>query len=503
MQQDDSPKLFTERLVTERLFTDLETPELVEQAILRREGALSAEGALVIPPAPRGACQRFIVDEPSTTDAIAWDEGNRPCTLEQFDALWDGVHGHLRQGERFVAHLHVGEDPEHYIPVKVTCETAWHCLFARHLLIPPARYNPSAKEQWKLLHAPTFDGAPPGEGLVIIHFARRKLVIAGQVAAGELHRALLAVQSFLLPEKGILPLEGIASIGDDGDVALFIGAPGSGRRTLAAGPGRSLVGATGLGWGRDGLFNLAGGCERPLLALPPRGAAPGFGTLVENGELDEGRRLDRSAAARCAFPVDQLGCERAGEPRHILLLCRDPAGVLPPVAILDGESAADHFLAGYGARAGLAEEGEGKPGARFAPGFGAIWLPRSARVYADLLARRIEDGDSRVFVLNTGWIGGPAGNGGEPVPLEVSRAIVAAILQGALDGGEGTPLAELNLVLPRAVPGLDNRYLDPANGWRDPAAHRAAARALAEALGANLARFARGESPGAPARQRV
>ncbi|MEQ1574247.1 MAG: phosphoenolpyruvate carboxykinase [Vicinamibacterales bacterium] len=493
---------------------NLSPAELYEVAIRRGEGLLAAQGPLVCQTGShtgRSPNDKFIVREPSSEARIHWGAHNKPLEEAQFELLHLEMMKFLEEKELFVLDAWAGADPAYRLPIRIINERAWHNLFARNMFLEEtdhARLSGHAPE-FTIIDVPTFKADPARHGtrsdtFVLMHFGRKVVLIGGTNYAGEIKKSVFTVLNYQLPLKTVLPMHCSANVGKGGDTALFFGLSGTGKTTLSSDPERGLVGDDEHGWSDRGVFNFEGGCYAKMIKLS-EAAEPKiyattrrFGTILENVVIESGTRelrLDDASLTentRGSYPIsfidNAIPSGQAGHPVNIVMLTADAYGVLPPIARLTPDGAMYHFLSGYTARVAGTERGVTEPKAAFSTCFGAPFLPLSPNVYATMLGERIARHQTRVWLVNTGWTGGPYGVGSR-MKIAHTRAMITAALSGQLDTVQYQRHPIFNVDVPLACPGVPDGVLDSRGTWPDVARYDEQARMLAGMFAENFKAF--------------
>jgi phosphoenolpyruvate carboxykinase (ATP) len=496
---------------------NLSVAHLVECALQRGEATLAANGALNV---STGDCtgrrpkDKYLEDTEAIHGNIKWGAVNQPITPANFAALEERARAHLAgREELFRFDGFAGADSNYQLRVSVVTEKAWHALFASTLFI-----NADASDQqgfdpdWVILNACDLSIDDYQEyGLtspraIIQSLEQRKVIIIGTQYAGEMKKSIFYAMNYDLPDLGVFPMHCSCNVDerDPANVALFFGLSGTGKTTLSADPHRPLIGDDEHGWSDRGVFNIEGGCYAKCIKLsresePQIWDAIRFGSVLENVVLDDATRVpdyDNGSITentRVTYPVEYIpGAiipSVASHPKNVLFLTADAFGVLPPVSRLTREQAMYYFINGYTSKLAGTEAGVTEPQPNFSPCFGGPFLPRPPMVYAEWLARRIEEQGADVWLLNTGWTGGPHGVG-ERFKLSWTRAFVTAILDGSLHNAELHEHQLFGLRIPTDVPGVPRDVLDPRNTWADKDAYDRAARDLAQRFRDNDAKYA-------------
>ena len=494
---------------------NLSTPELYEHAIRNGEAQIGHLGPLVVSTGRytgRSANDKFVVSEPSSTHDIWWGEVNKPFSQEDFDQALYGLRSYLQNKDVYVQDCHAGADPDYQINVRVITEHAWHNLFARTMFIHESDRDTIEhfEPDWTVVHCPDFQADPAiehtrSEAFILLNIARKMVIIGGTSYAGEIKKSIFTVMNYLLPQQGVLSLHSSANVpvDDDSVSAVFFGLSGTGKTTLSTENDRAMIGDDEIGWSDKGIFNIEGGCYAKMIRLSDT-AEPEiyrttrrFGTVLENVTIDEEtHRLDLDHAAtentRGAYPLSHLENvdqdSLAGHPTDIFMLTADAFGILPPIARLTPAQARYHFISGYTAKVAGTERGVKEPQATFSACFGAPFMPLHPTVYAALLGEKIAEHDVSVWLVNTGWVGGPYGVG-ERFPISTSRAVIRAAINGDLDDVEYRTDPVFGIEVPTSVPDVPSDQLDPRATWDDKEAYDEQARELADRFIKNFEDF--------------
>src|SRR5258705_1432038 len=489
-------------------------PELLKAAARRDEGEFTEMGpfvAITTPHSGRSPNDKFVVKEPTSEKDVDWGKVNQPLTVDKYQLLLEDVRKYLNETpELFVEDLYCGADPSYRLSVRYVSPNAWHMAFVRNMFIRPELSDlPTFDPNFTVLHAPEFEANPTRHAtrsgtFIVLNIAERTILIGGTRYAGELKKAMFTVMNYLLPKQGVLSMHCSANVGKAGDTALFFGLSGTGKTTLSADPNRGLIGDDEHGWSAEGIFNFEGGCYAKVINLSPESepdiyrTTQMFGTVLENVVLDPATKkvkfADQSVTenTRASYPLhfirNYVEGGRGVHPRNVVFLTANAFGVLPPIARLNPHQALHYFLSGYTAKVAGTERGVSEPQPTFSACFGAAFLILHATKYAAMLGQLLREHRSSVWLINTGWSGGPYGTG-KRIKLAYTRAIVNAALAGEIDDVRTELDPFFGLCIPVEVKGVPTGVLHPRRTWPDAAAYDAQAKKLAGMFRENFDKF--------------
>lgn len=482
---------------------------LVEHAVASGD-KLADNGALVAYTGKytgRTPKDKATVREPGSEANIWWDN-NAEISEETFAKLLAKANNYIQGKTLYQIDTFGGADPDHRISVRFLVERPYHAMFIKQLLIRPnqselANFDPewTVVDLCNLQADPTTDGTR-SEAVIALNFAAKTVLIFGTHYAGEMKKSVFTILNYLLPLKGVLSMHCSANIGSAGDTALFFGLSGTGKTTLSADPNRGLIGDDEHGWTEKGVFNFEGGCYAKCIKLSKEGEpqiwdAIKFGAVLENVVIDDQRHPNYDDGSltentRCAYPIEHIDNavlpSVGGHPKNIFFLTCDAFGVLPPISRLSPEQAMFHFLNGYTAKVAGTEAGVTEPQTTFSTCFGAPFLPLRPKVYAELLAEKMQKHGARVWLVNTGWTGGPYGVG-HRMSLKHTRALLQAALNGDLENVDFAKDAVFGIDVPTSCPNVPSEILSPRNTWADKAAYDTKAQELLALFQKNYEKF--------------
>lgn len=498
------------------MWHNLPPAELYEHAVRRGEAMLVSTGALTAETGHhtgRSPRDKFFVVEPGSSDRIWWHAGNVGASEANFDRLLQKMVDHIAENESYVRDVYACADPRYRLRVRVVTELAWHSLFVNNLFIRPPREELQGFEpDFTVISLPSVKADPRTDGtrsetFILVNFARRMVIIGGTQYAGEIKKSIFTALNYLMPEQGAMPMHCSANYGREGDVALFFGLSGTGKTTLSSEPNRRLIGDDEHGWSDQGVFNFEGGCYAKTIRISKQAepeiyaATESFGTVLENVVADPETRVpdyddeSKTENTRSAYPVELIPNAdprgMGGHPSNVLFLSADAFGVLPPVSLLDEEQIRFFFLSGYTAKVAGTERGVTEPQPTFSTCFASPFLVLHPHTYADMLIERVRRHGARVWMLNTGWVGGAYGVG-HRISIAHTRAMVTAVLEGRLAGVETRPDPIFGVHVPESVPGVPAEVLNPRAAWSDPSEYDGQARRLKRMFDENYATFDKG-----------
>ncbi|MBU3026484.1 phosphoenolpyruvate carboxykinase (ATP) [Zobellia galactanivorans] len=460
----------------------------------------------------RSPKDRFIVKDNYTEDKVWWGRINKPIAPENFKKLYDEVVAYLSNKEVYVRDAYVGAAPAYRMNVRTITEYPWSNYFVKNMFIQLADDEiKNFEEEWLVICAPGYEAKDPANSglragnFSVLDFTKKTVLIAGSAYTGEIKKGIFSALNLILPtEKNVLPMHCSANYGENGDTAIFFGLSGTGKTTLSADPKRKLIGDDEHGWTADNIiFNFEGGCYAKVIDLTEEKEPDIFrairpGALLENVVFKEGtKEVDYSDSSitqntRVSYPIHHIDNIQVpsygGNPKNIFFLTCDAFGVLPPVSKLTPGQAAYHFISGYTAKVAGTEAGINEPVPSFSACFGEPFMPLHPTVYAEMLSKKMTEAHVNVWLLNTGWSGGPYGVGSR-IKLKYTRAMISSILEGELERVDYEQHPIFGLHMPKYCHNVPTELLDPMNTWLQKGAYISKAIQLAHSFHLNFDKF--------------
>jgi phosphoenolpyruvate carboxykinase (ATP) len=493
---------------------NLSQSELIEETLKSGEGVLTSTGALMCDTGKftgRSPKDRFVVEDANTKDSVWWGNINIPFSEENFDKLYNKMVKFVEDKKVYVREAYAGADKTHRLRVRVINTMAWHNLFAYNMFLRPDEYKiKDFDPNFTILCVPEFQADPEKDGtrqsnFAIINFTKRMILIGGTAYSGEMKKGIFSVLNYMLPhEQGVLSMHCSANMGiEQKDTAIFFGLSGTGKTTLSADPNRLLIGDDEHGWTEKNVFNFEGGCYAKVIDLteekePDIYNAIQFGAILENTRLKEGtREVDYENKSvtentRASYPIHHIRNAMepsiGGIPKNIFFLTCDAFGVIPPIQRLSKGQAMYHFISGYTSKVAGTEAGVTEPEPVFSACFGAPFLPLHPTKYAEMLGEKMDKHEVNVWLVNTGWTGGPYGVGNR-ISLKYTRAMITAALNGQLDNVGYRTHSIFGAEIPTTCPGVPNEILSPRETWKNDQGFYQKANDLASRFVENFKKF--------------
>jgi len=491
----------------------LSSEELHNETIQKGQGKEASSGALAVNTGEftgRSPKDRFIVKDEVTEDKVWWGDINIPFDASKFDALYKKVTDYLSEKEVFVRDSYACAHDDYRLNIRVINEYPWSNLFAHNMFLRPTEEElQDFDPEWLIVNAPGFMANPEEDGtrqhnFAILNFSKKIALIGGTGYTGEIKKGIFSALNFILPVfKNTLPMHCSANVGEDGETAIFFGLSGTGKTTLSADPDRRLIGDDEHGWtSENSVFNFEGGCYAKVIDLSATKEPDIFkaikpGAILENVVMDSEGNVDFKDTSitqntRVSYPIyhiDNIQQPSIGKnPKNIFFLTADAFGVLPPISKLTPGQAAYHFISGYTAKVAGTEAGIDEPLPSFSACFGAPFMPLHPTKYAEMLSAKMKESGVNVWLINTGWTGGPYGTG-RRMKLKYTRAMITAALNNQLEdvAYEKHPIFGLNM--PKECPNVPDDVLNPKETWEDKSAYDTKAETLAKSFKTNFEKF--------------